>query len=1264
MYSLADCQEVIHALHNDVNKNTSCLIFMEALDALGKNRRFVVDTGASSTFISAEALDCFDHHIVNRNGGKATLANGTSGDTLGLAKVSIKLHDGRKMSLLCKILRSNPPVGIGFIGCNYTSDYDILSSRMVLKHIETEEEIPIIKEALSVTNEQEWINFSSEYGLHRKLKHSSQEGDDDANSDVRVFDSIEGTLVSPEKFNVEQAQTPTVISCEKDYVFSITDASLIPDPPSKIEFDINPELPLKIRKRYLELLNEFKSVFVFKASELGLYAGPEEYQINLTSTRSQRGQHIPIPFHLKEEFKSHIQDLLSQGLIEPTTDTRYSHSFLAVKKKDGTTRWCSDMRAINAITEDDSFPLPLIAEILQTLSGNEVYCSLDLISAFNQFKIAPENRHVFAFTDPTTNLRYQWKRCFFGLKSIPQFLSYIMSNRVFAGKDPDQCKVYIDDITCCNRNHDEMLENLRDVLIRLDTFNLKLKLKKCSFGYTKINQFGFSIDKNGCTIAKDRMESLSKVQRPTTKKALHSSLGAFGYFRNVLPDFASYSSVLTPLLSKDTPFLEWSEEADQAWQGLIEHAQSPEIICKPDPNHPFIVTSDASEKFYGGMLTQEFDGQKRLIAVHSAHFPQNKYAWAIHVKELISLTAVVEKWHSELIGRKFKIRSDNSWVVRLLKYGNNVVYSRVGPAIRCIMKLGQYDFDIEHCPGHNSKFLMADLLSRRNEPYFLDHGTNETKTVGGLLRPLVPDVENTSNSEITSNPENFPNPQNTANPSNECATGKDENPTEDVLFSIPFKLPETHSRKEIRDFIFSRQDEFRQEICEAYRNRKDFDEDELTVRGNLIVPRAIITDVLRLLHRHCGIHREYAFLKNCDIFWDGMATDIRQYVLSCESCSRVRKIASEPKVVIEPRIPLRPFESVSIDINQCGQGDTAVYILGLIDHYSKFILLKKVPSPGIYDCLDTILVWALEYNLTECSLRADNAFRRPDFVEMCNLLNIHCRFSVPGNSTSNAEIERAFRTVNEKFRLFDLANENIDVAVSFIQAEMNSTPITDCGVAPYEVIFGVTPIPSLLEPLPVSVERNLMNYARNKYDRLVQLSSCLEAQADHIVNERQVSGVKKLHQKGDKVRILVPRKPGTTKWASVPYAKEVYTIIDVRRPTRTYLIEFKPEGRQPIRKLVHHNRTRKQVEFKPKPKKSRSLSVNSDGSHDGGDDDDGNGDGDGDGDADGESANPSPEPDLNAPDTVDPLNNNRSSPESSRQTRTGRQVRTPQRFRD
>ena len=136
------------------------------------------------------------------------------------------------------------------------------------------------------------------------------------------------------------------------------------------KIDINPSLGEKVRRKYINLLREFKDLFIYKMEDIGNYKGPEKYSITLTTNRPQKGPTYPIPLHLQEQFKSHISDLLRTGLIEPCYSTQYNHGFIPVAKRDGGIRWASDCRLLNAITEDDSYTLPKIFPLLREMVGN------------------------------------------------------------------------------------------------------------------------------------------------------------------------------------------------------------------------------------------------------------------------------------------------------------------------------------------------------------------------------------------------------------------------------------------------------------------------------------------------------------------------------------------------------------------------------------------------------------------------------------------------------------------------------------------------------------------------------------------------------------------------------------------------------------------------------------------------------------------------------------------------------------------------------
>ena len=81
-----------------------------------------------------------------------------------------------------------------------------------------------------------------------------------------------------------------------------------------------------------------------------------------------------------------VRTLWISPLIEPSLSP-YGSPCLTVPKKDGTTRFVTDLRALNKITERDSMPTPLIQDALDSMSVAKYSSTLDAISAFHQIPI-------------------------------------------------------------------------------------------------------------------------------------------------------------------------------------------------------------------------------------------------------------------------------------------------------------------------------------------------------------------------------------------------------------------------------------------------------------------------------------------------------------------------------------------------------------------------------------------------------------------------------------------------------------------------------------------------------------------------------------------------------------------------------------------------------------------------------------------------------------------------------------------------------------
>ena len=75
-----------------------------------------------------------------------------------------------------------------------------------------------------------------------------------------------------------------------------------------------------------------------------------------------------MPLNKREIVQKEVQAMLENRIIEPST-ALWSSPIVLVEKKDHSTRFCIDYRALNEITHKDSYPLPNIHDCFDALDG-------------------------------------------------------------------------------------------------------------------------------------------------------------------------------------------------------------------------------------------------------------------------------------------------------------------------------------------------------------------------------------------------------------------------------------------------------------------------------------------------------------------------------------------------------------------------------------------------------------------------------------------------------------------------------------------------------------------------------------------------------------------------------------------------------------------------------------------------------------------------------------------------------------------------------
>ena len=80
--------------------------------------------------------------------------------------------------------------------------------------------------------------------------------------------------------------------------------------------------------------------------------------------------------------------MLDNKLIKDSTSP-WASPVVLVMKKNEKKRFCVDYRKLNTITKKDSYPLPQIDELLDSLAGATYFSTLDLMSGYWQVMMHP-----------------------------------------------------------------------------------------------------------------------------------------------------------------------------------------------------------------------------------------------------------------------------------------------------------------------------------------------------------------------------------------------------------------------------------------------------------------------------------------------------------------------------------------------------------------------------------------------------------------------------------------------------------------------------------------------------------------------------------------------------------------------------------------------------------------------------------------------------------------------------------------------------------
>jgi hypothetical protein len=195
----------------------------------------------------------------------------------------------------------------------------------------------------------------------------------------------------------------------------------------------------------------------------------------------------------KTKIEAQVTAMLQASLIQVSARP-FSSPVLLVRKKDLSWRFCIDYRLPNSITIKNKYPLPIIDELLDELSGACWFSKLDLHAGYHQIRLRAGEEFKTAFH--THQGHFEFKVMPFGLMNAPATFQGAM-NTVLAPLLRKCVLVFLDDILVYSPTLETHVHHLRQVLQLLQQHKLHAKLSKCTFA-ARIELLRTSHQSNGC----------------------------------------------------------------------------------------------------------------------------------------------------------------------------------------------------------------------------------------------------------------------------------------------------------------------------------------------------------------------------------------------------------------------------------------------------------------------------------------------------------------------------------------------------------------------------------------------------------------------------------------------------------------------------------------------------------------------------------------------------------------------------------------------
>ena len=771
------------------------------------------------------------------------------------------------------------------------------------------------------------------------------------------------------------------------------------------------------------LFVKYKSIFADTGNVLGR-TNIVQHGIDTGDAHPIKQAPRKIPYSQMADVDKMLREMIEQGVIEPS-NSPWASPIVLVPKKDGTTRFCIDYRKLNAVTKKDSYALPCVQALMDTLSNSSWFCTLDLRSGYWQVALKDSDKEKTAFTLYQKGL-WQFNVLPFGLCNAPATFQRLMETII-----PNHLAlVYLDDIIVHGPDFQTVLHKLDKVLQCLKEAGLQVRPNKCTFFTRETKYLGHIISQKGIRTDPEKTRAVQQWPVPKTKKHVRSFLGMCSYYRRFVNNFSEIARPLNRLTEARTDFL-WDRDCQKSFDRLKQAMTNAPILRYPDFSKQFILDCDASAHGIGAVLSQDVSGKEQVVAYYSRALNRSEMNYCATRRELLAVVRSIEHFHQYLYGVPFVLRTDHA----ALKWLSTFKQPQAQLA-RWLETLQSYNFTIEHRRGRQHS--NADGLSRRPCDKFcsycsrreeqeklvvnaLDLGSEEIDQRDDAgLRWLIGKVQAKSK----------PEPSETAEKSTKIQQLVQRWESLEVIDGKLFHRWETKGRRH---------------------------------HWQWVVPVKAVPTVLAQCHSsleggHFGFWKTLGKIKQY-YFWPGMTSDTKVWCKTCYICCKVKGPGRSYPAPLQQSQVGGPFQRIGMDIlgpfPQTKRGNRVVLVLA--DYFTKWPEAIALPNQDAQTIASALVEKFISIHGVPNEVHTDQGrnFESKLMEEVNGLLGARRTRTTPLHPQSGGLVERLNRTLTKYLAMFVAENQDDwDTKLPLFLLAYRSAPQETTGLSPAQLVFG------------------------------------------------------------------------------------------------------------------------------------------------------------------------------------------------------------------